>query len=499
MEKQGLKKTNINNGITLIALVITIITLLILAGVVIASLTGDNGLLARAMSAKDKTEETQAKEEIAIAWNAVQVEGIIENWDINKKAEELEKLLKDSTAEVDEDDIILEYKEYTATIDTTNDIITIGEGEEVATGPITIKKFSIKGTGTQITTPTIPDNFYYVGGTVNSGYVISDNASDENKYAGNINVGTTDLAGNQFVWIPVDQNQKITLKVICEENIKSIKLTDPVGSTIDLGTISGKTYSNTQINPTINGGYKVEVKTANHTESKTLVVRSLYAIDTFKDIPLASNTLSSYSETEDYTTSVNNYGGFYIGRYEAIRNNNSFVIQANKTVRINVSQTNALNYAKVYNAKCSLPTGAAWDRTLGWLVQTKNKDLADISSDSTSWGNYQDDDSTNNPAKTGMTSKAVSNNIYDLAGNVSEWTTQAYNRNGKSSRVIRGGDYRFLGYDYPASDRGWNDPSISSGFPFRYPLSFILVELSPLKRQAYGNNTVALTKKCKLT
>ena len=51
------------NGITLIALVITIIVLLILAGVTIATLTGNNGILTRANDAKEKTEQAQRNEE----------------------------------------------------------------------------------------------------------------------------------------------------------------------------------------------------------------------------------------------------------------------------------------------------------------------------------------------------------------------------------------------------------------------------------------------------
>ena len=57
--KENLKKTK---GITLIALVITIIVLLILAGVSIAMLTGENGILSQAQKAKNKTEEAQANE-----------------------------------------------------------------------------------------------------------------------------------------------------------------------------------------------------------------------------------------------------------------------------------------------------------------------------------------------------------------------------------------------------------------------------------------------------
>ena len=53
-----------NNGITLIALVITIIVLLILAGVSIAMLTGDNGILTQSKQAKIETAKGSLKEEI---------------------------------------------------------------------------------------------------------------------------------------------------------------------------------------------------------------------------------------------------------------------------------------------------------------------------------------------------------------------------------------------------------------------------------------------------
>ena len=53
-----------NKGITLIALVVTIIVLLILAGISINALAGQNGILNRTTSAKQKTEEAQAQEEL---------------------------------------------------------------------------------------------------------------------------------------------------------------------------------------------------------------------------------------------------------------------------------------------------------------------------------------------------------------------------------------------------------------------------------------------------
>ncbi len=61
-----MKKTRENKGITLIALVITIIVLLILAGVAIAMLSGENGILRKAAEAKTKTEESQKAEQATL-------------------------------------------------------------------------------------------------------------------------------------------------------------------------------------------------------------------------------------------------------------------------------------------------------------------------------------------------------------------------------------------------------------------------------------------------
>lgn len=61
------------NGITLIALVITIVVLLILAGVSIMTLTGDNGLLTRTTTAKQKTEEAGVIENIRLAYQSAKI------------------------------------------------------------------------------------------------------------------------------------------------------------------------------------------------------------------------------------------------------------------------------------------------------------------------------------------------------------------------------------------------------------------------------------------
>ena len=61
-------------GITLIALVITIIVLLILAGVSIAMLTGNNGILTQANTSKSETAKAEAIEKINLALNAMKSE-----------------------------------------------------------------------------------------------------------------------------------------------------------------------------------------------------------------------------------------------------------------------------------------------------------------------------------------------------------------------------------------------------------------------------------------
>ena len=67
MEKAIINKKEAQKGITLIALVITIIVLLILAGVSIAMLTGQNGILTQAQGAKNKTEYKNAEEKVRLA------------------------------------------------------------------------------------------------------------------------------------------------------------------------------------------------------------------------------------------------------------------------------------------------------------------------------------------------------------------------------------------------------------------------------------------------
>ncbi len=93
-QKVKMKQSKIlkgGRGITLIALVITIIVLLILAGVTIAMLTGDEGILNQAGKAEDENSKAEEKDQIGLAYNAVMVDSKGKTVEADKLQEELRR------------------------------------------------------------------------------------------------------------------------------------------------------------------------------------------------------------------------------------------------------------------------------------------------------------------------------------------------------------------------------------------------------------------------
>ena len=143
--KQNLKeRVNGKNGITLIALVITIIVLLILAGVTIATLTGDNGILTKAQNAKEKNAQKTVEEQINLAVQASRInEGLVIDKDI------LEQELTNNGIEI----IKSENDELPWTVKKDGYVYTISENGEVkekegiaiTTGDTEILKGSTEG------------------------------------------------------------------------------------------------------------------------------------------------------------------------------------------------------------------------------------------------------------------------------------------------------------------------------------------------------------------
>ena len=178
--------------------------------------------------------------------------------------------------------------------------------------------------------------------------------------------------------------------------------------------------------------------------------------------------------------SVATYGGYYIGRYET-----GDLSQATPVVkRINTdigSQTWYTMWKKARkltgtSAGVQMIWGIQWDETLKWLIDTGEKTYAEIASDSTSWGNCRNNSFTyyTNTSKSTATKAtnrgtripsgayegANANNVFDLAGNVSDWTLESSGSGVGSSRRLRGGNYN-NGSGGSAAVRGSSDPDFS--------------------------------------
>ena len=146
-------KNNRQKGITLIALVVTIVVLIILATVSILAVFGDNGIIARAQTAKDTHEKGKADETNTLDDYA----SYIGNYLDGKGGSSGGNIDPDTGWDLDK--------------------VTIIDG----------------GNGTKV---PLPNGFYYVGGNISTGLVISDKQDDTMSASGT-------SMGNQFVWIPV--------------------------------------------------------------------------------------------------------------------------------------------------------------------------------------------------------------------------------------------------------------------------------------------------------
>ena len=185
---------------------------------------------------------------------------------------------------------------------------------------------------------------------------------------------------------------------------------------------------------------------------------STYAKDTSfpGEAPTGDDTLPN--GITDETADVVKYGGFYIGRYEAGVPENQTTIGGKSSSTSNVkgvpvSKKDAIvwTYIDYTNAKANaenmisneyvqtgLLTGTAWDTVCHWIKSD------DELKDSRTYGNYYENSGTKRTA--GFNEKWKVKNIYDLAGNVWEWTSEAHS----SYFINRGGGYNS---DYPVSYR----------------------------------------------
>ena len=413
-----------NKGITLVALVVTIVVLLILAGVSINLVLGDNGIIAKAKEAQRKSAEATQND----------LKGM------NGLVSEMEGALAGS-----------------------------GSGNGGAGGSGTGTKVPAEATAE--TAPYFPDNtFTKKEGTIDTGLVIQD------------------ASGNEYVWVVVPR----TTAVYATTGLGKTTFTDADYTSIETDL---KNYTSTYVTTS---GYS-----------------DTYAADTDNVGWLTSD---EYTELKNsMLKSVYENGGFYVGRYEAgiIENRTSksatnsdgkYTIEGMPTPVTKadaypyryVTRTQAQNLASNVNSgtkTSSLMFGVQWDLVLAFM----RKDTAKITStsvlteNSTTIGNYCDNlwtiknanaqysedggdtfKACPNPFKkesyssilltTGADSSFSVQNIYDIAGNVFEWTLEKTSNDSLGPCAIRGGYSGDDGSAFPADDRSFYNTTAANDY-----------------------------------
>jgi hypothetical protein len=396
-------KIKAEKGITLVALVVTIVVLLILAGISIRLVLDNNGIITRAGDAKDKHEQGRVNDQTDLDTAADDIDKALGTYDPLKKIPE--KTIEEAKAE-------------NMVNSTTKSKVKFSDG-----------------------TVVIPEKFK----------IASDSA---NTVAGGIVIEDKDK--NQFVWIPVSE-------------ISNYKRT---------------AYSSNFWTDTID-----EVTSSNQ-------------------IKYSSSSSYYFTEAmpEDEKASIETYHGYYIGRYEAgdkestetptmrsssSKTDNTVTIKKGQAPYNYVTKTQAESLAKGmkakqgYTATTKLCSSYAWDTAIAFIQKT-NSDYGNSSEE----GNYNDIDFTytdingnENQSKNNNSSTLVPTgqttpvcNIYDMGGNMWEWTTELFS-DGSYPCTLRGGDFNLSYATYPAGYRidGSDDADVSS----RFPSHFVHVDLSP--------------------
>ena len=496
---------NNKKGITLIALVVTVVVLIILAGVSINAVLGDNGIIKKANQAASVTKEAEVKEAI----NRTILEFYLTN-----DYETLEDFLK-AKAEDGSIDSVTKNADGTLTVKKGNYSVTVenktnssggsssggSTGGETQTPEITIGEAKVvansDGTGSAITDA----NSVYLGNTL---YIT---------FSHSITGGTTTV--DKTIPYAVTKNGTYTFTVTGTVNGKSY--TKNVSVTVNqfkdvyeyMQTNTKVTYSDGEV--WVPEGFKVADDSASTVQGGVVIEDKdgnqfvWVPVDTISDYKRTwytgsdGITFGSYSETlkDDEKTSVTTYKGFYIGRYEAgdkestvaktLRSSNdvtkTVTIKANQAPYNYVTRTQAKSLAEGvktqqgYKAKTKLVSSYAWDTTIAF-IQKVNSDYGSSSGEENYYNktfSYTDitgasqTKSSNSPVlvPTGQTTPVC--NIYDMGGNVFELTNESYS-NTIGPYAIRGGHYYNNYANAPAGNRSYDSDAANVNNGFRLTL-----------------------------
>ena len=378
---------NKNKGITLVALVITIIILLILAGISISALT-NTGIFGKAKEAKQKSANAEL--------------------DQNTKLDEYENEIDNYLPKKNNNKTVEQSKEKVLSTEKNIELVDAKENKIVIPAG-----FKITGEAT----------------TVDKGIVIEDATVDSNGNA-------TPTNGSQFVWVPVG---KIT-KADGTETTITLGRYDFDGTTGAESAYSGSDFVEEDANAP---------STLKNIEGKSIAKN----ITNFKN-------------------SVKANGGYYIGRYEA-RTTTARNDEGNASTQITekgtdqvynyVTQKQAAEQAQgMYasnNFTSDLMNSYAWDTAITFIQKCTDKT------------NYANQSSLNTSFLSTGTTNDNPCNIFDMASNVPEWTTETSGASNKPC-VGRGGYYYNSYYFYTSSRNNGYTSNSGRDFGFR-PLLYL--------------------------
>ncbi len=399
-------------GITLIALVVTIVVLLILAGITINMLFSNGGIFKTAGDAANAWNEATINEQESLTNIAEQIENLV-NGQVGGGDTPTEPVDITTVTE------IVEKEEGEKAKDNLGNIVTVPKGFKVVTSE---------------------------GTTVPEGIVIED------------------ANQNQFVWIPVGTVHKDSNP----ENDVTIKLGRYTFNTSN-GTPTMQQSAFAGDNPASGK----ENQTYEDQDEDTII--NSYCKELIISRPgIPSSGLDGLNATAKnlagFVQSVADNGGYYIARYEASYGSGSSVADwkplskvSTGTPRGNDQRTTPLTQGMLWNHVTQLdaskicqnmyPTG---DNTVGVesdLVNSYAWDTAivfiqSINEANSNYANKKDGNGT--LKNTGETEDNVCN-IYDMAGNLSEWSTEYSTRTDSSQAqartcIYRGGNYFYIHY-----------------------------------------------------
>ena len=363
-----IKQTITENGITLIALVVTIVVLLILAGVTITMVLGEDGIIAQAKLAAEKTKEAEE-----------QAKG-----DLSNLTEEISNIL---TSEPPAPTRPTATPSPTPTpIPTIKEAIEKGAdfakdgNKEITDG----EKNMWVPQGYTVVDPTKNENVSYTDNNnpkIDEGIVITD-AVD----------GTGKSTGNEFVWVPVDDIDTMAkLQKGSQDNWE------------------GKLYDFTKDE---SGNSKAEEKkdygvgTTNYREPDT-VSNDASKFSSIKENDYKDFKEQLQSEFNSMIASVTRYKGFYIGRYETSNLGTATpIVKKDQTPTTNTDwytmYKNSKNIKKDGSgATSSMIWGCQWDAVMNWFLRSTDDSTKKYVTNSTDKGYYNQSNKTttgSNPA-----------------------------------------------------------------------------------------------------